>query len=284
MQENVSSNVVLDSLYGVSLSRGGLVLASSYLRNSNDNYIVANGKKFIHRLPASKVMWCGEGIFASTSTSLRIWRASLDKPMYKLASSKSAGQAITSFDWQGARIATCSIDTTIVIWNIERGKMETRMIAHDKAVFDVSFAPNPNLFASVSDDGSLRMFDMRDLDHSTIVYEGSAPMLRLAWNMQSNSIATIGSDSKTICLFDMRKVGFGLKTVSTNACPNAISWSNDHGLISGLADGSIVVINNTAMQSKKIASFPQPCVNIAVENNSVAAVHGSAVSVISAAN
>ena len=51
-----------------------------------------------------------------------------------------------------------------------------------------------DIFASVGADGSVRMFDLRHLEHSTIIYEdpGHTPLLRLAWNKQDpNYLATV---------------------------------------------------------------------------------------------
>ena len=66
---------------------------------------------------------------------------------------------------------------------------KTQLIAHDKEVFDIAFAAGVNVFASVGADGSVRMFDLRSLEHSTIIYEscdgqgGSpVPLIRVAWN------------------------------------------------------------------------------------------------------
>jgi len=58
-------------------------------------------------------------------------------------------------------------------------------------------------------DGSVRMFDLRHLEHSTIIYEDPQhqPLLRLAWNKQDpNYLATMAMDalevlSVTWCLF-----------------------------------------------------------------------------------
>lgn len=44
------------------------------------------------------------------------------------------------------------------------------MIAHDSAVYDICFS-NAHIFASSGEDGSVRHFDLRDLEHSTIIYE-----------------------------------------------------------------------------------------------------------------
>lgn len=47
-------------------------------------------------------------------------------------------------------------------------------------------------------DGSVRMFDLRHLEHSTIIYEDvqHQPLLRLAWNKQDpNYLATFAMDA-----------------------------------------------------------------------------------------
>jgi WD40 repeat protein len=38
-------------------------------------------------------------------------------------------------------------------------------------VFDMAFSRDKEVFASVGADGSVRMFDLRSLEHSTIIYE-----------------------------------------------------------------------------------------------------------------
>ncbi|KAH0969634.1 hypothetical protein GBA52_028560 [Prunus armeniaca] len=84
---------------------------------------------------------------------------------------------LTSFDWNEAepkRIGTSSIDTTCTIWDIEREAVDTQLIAHDKEVYDIAWG-GVGVFASVSADGSVRVFDLRDKEHSTIIYESSEP-------------------------------------------------------------------------------------------------------------
>lgn len=81
-------------------------------------------------------------------------------------------------------IGTSSIDTTCSIWDIERGSVYTQLIAHDKEVYDIHFSKEKDIFASVGADGSVRQFDLRDLKHSSVLYdtEKSRPILKLAWN------------------------------------------------------------------------------------------------------
>ena len=74
--------------------------------------------------------------------------------------------------------------------NTVSGHVKTQLIAHDKEVYDIAFSKaggGRDMFASVGADGSVRMFDLRHLEHSTIIYEdpGHTPLLRLAWNKQA---------------------------------------------------------------------------------------------------
>lgn len=72
---------------------------------------------------------------------------------------------------------------------------------------DLAFARGKDVFASVGADGSVRMFDLRSLEHSTIIYEspGLDPLLRLEWNKQDpNYMATFIVDSRRTIILDIR--------------------------------------------------------------------------------
>ena len=86
---------------------------------------------------------------------------------------------------------------------------KTQLIAHDKEVYDIAFARGKDIFASVGADGSVRLFDLRSLEHSTIIYESPDlhPLLRLSWNKQDpNYLATIMTDSSRTVILDIRSV------------------------------------------------------------------------------
>ena len=49
------------------------------------------------------------------------------------------------------------------------------------------------------------MFDLRHLEHSTIIYEARRPLLRLAWNRQDpNYIAALAMDVSEVIILDVR--------------------------------------------------------------------------------
>jgi WD repeat-containing protein 68 len=100
-------------------------------------------------------------------------------PLALLSNSKSPEHTapITALDWNTispSLIITSSIDTTCTIWDIPTLTAKTQLIAHDKEVYDVRFCANSvDVFVSCGADGSVRMFDLRSLEHSTIIYEPS---------------------------------------------------------------------------------------------------------------
>jgi WD repeat-containing protein 68 len=218
-----------------------------------------------HSLAPTKLMWrplCSDSggssdLLASTSTTLQVFKyeeGSIELKA-KMANTRTAGSVghlppLTSFDWSSAnpnKIGASSVDTTCTIWNLERQKIETQLIAHDKAVYDIAFSHHEALFATVGADGSVRLFDQRNLDHSTILYETTpvAPLLRIAWNkLNPNYLCTVAVDSPGVILIDFRRPSTALAGLShKESCVNSICWaphSRDH-LLAGADDGSCLI-------------------------------------------
>jgi WD repeat-containing protein 68 len=95
-------------------------------------------------------------------------------------------------------------------------------------VYDVDWLPgSTDIFVSVGADGSLRAFDLRSLEHSTILYEtpapknpavpetlnstnrpGTSPLLRIKFHpTDSNYMATFHMESSDVQILDMRSPG-----------------------------------------------------------------------------
>ena len=173
---------------------------------SDDNGALYQAAEFDHPYPCTKIMWSPEtrhgsqDLLATTGDYLRIWNINDDgsgrgmvnvKKEALLNNNKSSEYCapLTSFDWNETDpsiIGTSSIDTTCTIWDVNTQQARTQLIAHDREVFDLAFARGKDVFASVGADGSVRMFDLRSLINSTILYESPdlEPLLRLEWNKQ----------------------------------------------------------------------------------------------------
>ena len=162
-----------------------------------------------HSYPVTRILWeppssnkQSTDLLATSGDHLRLWSLPSDpqsqlsntihrsnsckdtplqklSPLALLSNSKSPEHTapITSLDWNvvsPSLIITSSIDTTCTIWDIPTLTAKTQLIAHDKEVFDVRFcAQSVDVFVSCGADGSVRMFDLRSLEHSTIIYEPS---------------------------------------------------------------------------------------------------------------
>lgn len=141
---------------------------------------------------------------------------------------------ITSFSWNPtapASIVTCSTDTTATLWDIHTSTALTQLIAHDRAVYDLSWLPqSAEIFVSVGADGSLRAFDLRQLEHSTILYEtpNSAPLARIAFsNREQHQLACFSMDDSKTLILDMRSPGQPVAELLGHSAPlSAIAWGN----------------------------------------------------------
>ena len=76
-------------------------------------------------------------------------------------------------------------------------------------MYDIHFASERNIFASAGADGSIRQFDLRDLQHSSVMYETEKfrPILKLAWNRKApgnNLISFIEMEQNYVTIMDIR--------------------------------------------------------------------------------
>ncbi|KIM32051.1 hypothetical protein M408DRAFT_64009 [Serendipita vermifera MAFF 305830] len=250
-----------------------------------------------HKLNGSYDGGMPRELLASTADGLRIWEysqnseASIGNQYAKSTPSPLSGRLqqrviltgtkgqsgpqmapLTSFAWNTIdpqRIVTASIDTTCTVWNINTQTAVTQLIAHDREVYDVAWLPgSTDIFTSVGADGSLRAFDLRSLEHSTILYEtpvaktvppphrptqpGTSPaprttsssLLRIAFNPNdANYMATFHLDSNDVQILDMRSPGQPVVDLRAHRGQlNAVAWGkSDAMLATGGDDGQLLV-------------------------------------------
>ncbi len=148
---------------------------------------------------------------------------------------------LTSFSWNPhspQSIVTCSIDTTATVWDISTSTALTQLIAHDREVYDVSWLPSSSdVFVSVGADGSLRAFDLRSLEHSTILYEtkDNRALARIAFGQkEQHYLTTFGMGDEKALVLDMRSPGVPVVELSGHrGALGAIGWGGESGAAAG---------------------------------------------------
>lgn len=226
--------------------------------------------EFEHPYPATKVVWAPSkvttvnDIVATSGDYLRLWTVEDNNIKIKALLNNNKNSEfcapLTSFDWNEVEpelIGTASIDTTCTIWNIETGQVKTQLIAHDKEVYDIAWAPSTDVFASCGADGSVRMFDLRTLDHSTIIYESSEliPMLRLAWNKQDQYyLSCFSRDDSRVVILDIRHPSLPVAQLQGHSqAVNAIAWAPHSSChICSVSDDSQALIWDLSSMPKPI--------------------------------
>lgn len=212
------------------------------LDDDSGRFVTSPKLTFAHPYPPTKIMFIPDkectkpDLLATTGDFLRIWRVADDGVVLeKLLNNNKHSEfcaPLTAFDWNEVdpkRLGTASIDTTCTIWDIEKGVVDTQLIAHDKEVYDIAWG-GVGVFATVSADGSVRVFDLRDKEHSTIIYESpqpDTPLLRLSWNKQDpRYMATILMDSPKVVILDIRYPTLPIAELQRHtACVNAVAWA-----------------------------------------------------------
>ncbi|KAJ6140586.1 hypothetical protein N7470_010382 [Penicillium chermesinum] len=280
---------------GSSSSFGGKLALGSYLEDSH-NYIQIIDTHWAQPDPDTQDAAAGEIKLDSNSitrpSGQRDTPTSKLSPLALLSNSKSPEHTapITSLDWNTispSLIITSSIDTTCTIWDIPTLTAKTQLIAHDKEVFDVRFCANSvDVFVSCGADGSVRMFDLRSLEHSTIIYEptdkveqrpvmspGNAspsgpsssgmfppPLLRIAASPHdAHLLATFSQDSSVVRVLDVRQPGQALLELKGHGAPlNCVEWSpSKRGHLASGADDSLVLIWDLINQHNAVPLSPQ---------------------------
>jgi len=84
-------------------------------------------------------------------------------------------------------------------------------------------------FATAGADGSIRHFDTRSLEHSTIIFENpeQIPFVRLAWNREEpNLLAVVMMNSNKVSILDLRFPMTAIHELDGHSSyVNAIAWA-----------------------------------------------------------
>lgn len=287
-ESNTGDNLVLNytsskNLYSMAFQKSqNVCLAVGSLEKSLNNKIeildCQNDKIKLacsenQEYPITKLMW-GPGtnytnMLASSSDIIRLFK--YDEEENKLSNFCSLhnkkskySSPLTSFDWNSKNnsiLGTASIDTTCTIWDLNKNTIRTQLIAHDKEVFDIAFSQNEHIFISTGADGSIRLFDLRSLDHSTIMYETKdlSPINKIAYNTENSYlISAVVWDNDTVHIIDSRVAMSSLVDLKSHtSAVTGTAWAPQSGThICSVGEDKLVLIWNVESQMDNVNCGP----------------------------
>ena len=206
--------------------------------------------------PVSSILFSpheqNKNLLISTSDLLNLYSYENERLYLKVAFERKYKDfcgPLTSCDWSRANnaiIGVSSVDKTCSILDLNKLEEKYMIIAHDKEVYDISLGQDEFIFMSTGADGSVRLFDSRQANSSSIIFEtNNAAMTRLKWNLVNpNFILIVTVDKNLIYILDQRKLSYpyGVLKVHKDVVNNAI-WApqSNTNLISVSDDKSALI-------------------------------------------
>ncbi|XP_030383579.1 F-box-like/WD repeat-containing protein ebi [Scaptodrosophila lebanonensis] len=167
-----------------------------------------------HTNEVNAIKWCPQGqLLASCSDdmTLKIWSMSRDVCCHDL---QAHSKEIYTIKWSPTGpgtnnpntnliLASASFDSTVRLWDVERGTCIHTLTKHTEPVYSVAFSPDGKHLASGSFDKCVHIWSTQtgQLVHS---YKGTGGIFEVCWNSKGTKVGASASDGSVFVL-DLRK-------------------------------------------------------------------------------
>lgn len=167
-----------------------------------------------HTNEVNAIKWCPQGqLLASCSDdmTLKIWSMQRDRCCHDL---QAHSKEIYTIKWSPTGpgtnnpntnliLASASFDSTVRLWDVERGSCIHTLTKHTEPVYSVAFSPDGKYLASGSFDKCVHIWSTQtgQLVHS---YKGTGGIFEVCWNSKGTKVGASASDGSVFVL-DLRK-------------------------------------------------------------------------------
>uniref|UniRef100_A0A8C7FNV2 TBL1X/Y related 1 n=1 Tax=Oncorhynchus kisutch TaxID=8019 RepID=A0A8C7FNV2_ONCKI len=167
-----------------------------------------------HTNEVNAIKWDPTGnLLASCSDdmTLKIWSMKQDTCVHDL---QAHSKEIYTIKWSptgpgtnnpnaNLMLASASFDSTVRLWDVDRGICIHTLTKHQEPVYSVAFSPDGRHLASGSFDKCVHIWNTQTgaLVHS---YRGTGGIFEVCWNAAGDKVGASASDG-SVCVLDLRK-------------------------------------------------------------------------------
>jgi len=167
-----------------------------------------------HTNEVNAIKWDPQGKFlasCSDDMTLKIWSMERDTSVHDLSAHQ---KEIYTIKWSPTGpgtnnpnmnlvLASASFDSTVRLWDVERGTSVHTLTRHKEPVYSVAFSPDGKFLASGSFDKCVHIWSTQSgcLVHS---YKGTGGIFEVCWNSKGDKVGASASDG-TVFVLDLRK-------------------------------------------------------------------------------
>jgi cytochrome c len=138
----------------------------------------------------------------------------------------------------GEHALTASFDYSIILWDLPKKAVVTRLYGHDAAVNDVAFLPGGRAL-SASDDGTIGLWNLVRRELITRLNGHQGKVTAVAGAADGRLAASAGWD-RTVRIWDLEQRSL-VRELRTNDNVNAVQFTPDSTrLLAGTSDGSLL--------------------------------------------
>lgn len=146
-------------------------------------------------------------------------------------------------------LASASVDSNIMLWNISTGVLINSLQDHTQAVYSIAFHPSGELLASGSYDQTILIWNITSGEPIQNLTGHTGPIWSLRFSPEGNILAS-GSDDKTIILWNTTTWSSITSLVGHTDRIKTLKFSPDgEYLVSGSYDDSLKIWNITSFTS-----------------------------------
>ncbi|KFO35612.1 F-box-like/WD repeat-containing protein TBL1XR1 [Fukomys damarensis] len=161
-----------------------------------------------HTNEVNAIKWDPSGMLlasCSDDMTLKIWSMKQDSCVHDL---QAHSKEIYTIKWSptgpatsnpnaSIMLASASFDSTVRLWDVERGVCIHTLTKHQEPVYSVAFSPDGKYLASGSFDKCVHIWDTQSgsLVHS---YRGTGGIFEVCWNARGDKVGASASDGSSL--------------------------------------------------------------------------------------